>query len=62
MGSRRIAKNAVRCKPCGDVIESKRAGDFVRCSCRACAVDGGMDYLRRVGAEEDMEELSAFED
>ena len=51
----RIIRNAIRCKKCGDVIESKTVHDFKFCSCGACAVDGGYDYLRRCGNREDWE-------
>lgn len=44
---RKIIKNAIQCKLCGDVIESTHRHDYVECKCRACAVDGGHDYLRR---------------
>ena len=47
--TKRIIQNELRCKSCGDVIFSRHRHDFVRCSCGQCAVDGGMDYLRRVG-------------
>ena len=43
----RIIKNAIRCKKCGEVIESENVHDFKFCSCGSCAVDGGHDYLRR---------------
>lgn len=43
----RIIRNAVRCNICGDIIESNYRHDYVTCSCGACAVDGGHDYLRR---------------
>ena len=43
-----ILRNAIRCKRCGDVIESKHRHDFRTCSCGAVAVDGGYDYLRRI--------------
>ena len=62
---KRIIKNAIRCKHCGDVIESKSRHDFVYCSCEACFVDGGHDYLRRgfkTSPEEDYEELSETEE
>lgn len=36
----RITRNAIRCKKCGDVIESKTVHDFKFCSCGTCAVDG----------------------
>jgi len=43
----KIIKNAIRCKRCGDEIESTYRHQYVMCSCGACAVDGGHDYLRR---------------
>lgn len=42
-----IIKNAIKCRKCGDVIESTSTHDFKICSCGACAVDGGHEYLRR---------------
>ena len=42
-----IISNKIRCKKCGDIIESKYLHDYVECSCGACAVDGGKCYLRR---------------
>lgn len=50
--------NRIRCKKCDTVIESKHRHDFVRCPCKAVAVDGGRDYLKRVGDPADYEELS----
>lgn len=47
-----IIKNAIRCNICGDEIESMHRHDFVECSCSACAVDGGHDYLRRCFKED----------
>lgn len=44
---RRITKNVVKCKICGDIIESTYRHDFVTCSCGNVSVDGGHDYLRR---------------
>lgn len=43
----KIIKNAIRCNLCGDEIESTSRHQYVTCSCGACAVDGGLDYLRR---------------
>ena len=37
----RIISNMIKCKKCGDVIESKALHDYVACRCGACAVDGG---------------------
>lgn len=45
----RILRNAIRCMDCGDEIESTHRHDFVTCKCGAVSVDGGKDYLRRVG-------------
>lgn len=53
-----IITNKIRCKKCGDVIESEYTHDFKMCRCGACAVDGGHDYLRRLGNPDDWEELS----
>lgn len=58
---RRILKNAIQCKHCGDVIESKSRHDYKSCSCGRVSVDGGLDYLRRGNhSKEDFEELSEF--
>lgn len=57
----KIIRNAIRCKKCGDIIESKTVHDFKFCSCGSCAVDGGLDYLRRCGNLGDWEELSKVE-
>lgn len=48
-----IIENKIRCKKCGDIIESKTVHDYVTCKCGACAVDGGHTYLRRSGYLED---------
>ena len=34
---------------------------FKFCKCGAVAVDGGKDYLRRVGSKEDYDELVEYE-
>lgn len=57
-----IIKNAIKCKKCGDEIESKTVHDFKFCKCGAVAVDGGHDYLRRCGNREDWEEMSVMRD
>jgi hypothetical protein len=44
-----IVQNAVTCLGCGDFIVSKHRHDYVECTCGAIAVDGGQEYLRRVG-------------
>lgn len=44
-----IIQNAVICNKCDDFIFSKHRHDFVTCKCGAISVDGGQEYLRRVG-------------
>ena len=58
----KIIKNVIKCKKCGDIIESTADCDFKYCACGACAVDGGHQYLKRLGNVEDWEELSETED
>lgn len=57
----RIIRNLARCKKCGDIVESRYTWDFKRCSCGSIAVDGGLDYLKRVGNMSDFIDLSEFE-
>jgi len=58
---RKIVVNKIKCKKCGDVIESTYRHDFKDCKCGAVAVDGGTDYLRRCGNREDWEDMSVWE-
>ena len=44
-----ILSNQVACDLCGDNPWSANRHDFRTCKCGAISVDGGMDYLRRVG-------------
>ena len=53
-----IIHNRIRCRKCRGVIESETVHDFRFCSCGACAVDGGKNYLRRCGYPEDWEDCS----
>lgn len=53
-----IISNKIKCKKCGDIIESKSTNDYKKCSCGTGAVDGGKDYLKRIGNEEDYEDIS----
>ena len=57
-----IIINKIKCKKCGEIIESRHRHDFKFCKCGAVAVDGGKDYLRRLGNQEDYEELSKIEE
>lgn len=56
----KLKKNAIRCKHCGETIESRHRHDFVRCRCGRVAVDGGLDYIRRIGNPEDMEDRCEY--
>ena len=57
----KIMVNKIRCKKCGDVIESKSVHDFKFCKCESVAVDGGHNYLRRLGEPENWDNLSEYE-
>ncbi len=41
-----VIRKAIRCKKCGDIVESASVHDFKTCACGTCAADGGHDYLR----------------
>ena len=58
METRKIKVNKIRCKSCGDVIESEHTHDFRWCKCGSVAVDGGKSYLKRCGNIDNIEELS----
>lgn len=45
-----IVQNAVVCLSCGDFIYSAHRHHFNTCTCGSISVDGGQEYLRRVGA------------
>ena len=62
MKAKILVKNAIRCKHCGDIIESTYRHDFRYCSCHRCAVDGGLDYLRRCGSPKDYEDMSEYKE
>ena len=53
-----ILVNKIRCKKCNTEIESKDVHEFKYCKCGAVAVDGGQEYLRRIGNPEDIEDIS----
>lgn len=57
-----IISNKIKCKKCGDIIESKSTNDLKRCSCGAVEVDEGTEYLNRIGNENDYIELSINKD
>jgi hypothetical protein len=53
-----IVQNAATCLSCGDYIFSRHRHDFVQCTCGSIAVDGGQEYLRRVGDPEAYADMS----
>ena len=64
-----IIRNRVRCKKCDTIIVSHDRHDFKWCQCvdengepNGVAVDGGKDYLRRIGNLDGYEELSITTD
>ena len=52
------SSNKIQCRYCKDVIESKNLHEFKRCSCGKVAVDGGLEYMKRIGNKEDYIDLS----
>lgn len=52
----KLITNKIRCKFCGDVIESRSVHDFVRCRCGKCSTDGGREYAQRSFATENPED------
>lgn len=44
----KIQTNKIKCKKCGDIIESKYIHDFKMCKCNSVGVDGGHEYLKRI--------------
>lgn len=61
LSDKKILVNKIQCKKCNDIIELKDLHDFKWCACKSIAVDGGLEYIRRVGNLEDIIELSEFE-
>lgn len=53
-----IITNSVKCNLCNEVIFSAHVHDYVTCSCGNISVDGGQDYLKRVGGLTNYTELS----
>lgn len=45
----KLIYNAVLCHVCGDLVSSRHRHDFRFCYCGNIAVDGGLEYIRRVG-------------
>ena len=62
MDMKRVIKtNKIQCNLCLDIIESPNTHKMQFCKCGKCAVDGGKEYLRRIGNEGTFTELSEYE-
>ena len=57
----KLIRNRIRCRKCGDEIESFSVHDFKYCKCGACFIDGGHEYCRYGGNLEDIEPLFEYE-
>lgn len=57
----KLLLNAIKCLNCQDIIYSRDRHDFKSCKCTKVAVDGGLDYKRRVGHLDLIEERCAYE-
>ncbi|MCK5603291.1 hypothetical protein KAR91_15515 [Candidatus Pacearchaeota archaeon] len=58
----RIIKNIIKCKACGDIIESVFRHSLKSCSCGKVSVYGGRISLKRFGDLELVEEMSITEE
>ena len=56
----RLITNKIRCKFCGDIIQSRSVHDFRQCTCHKCFTDGGLEYVRRGFDGDDPQKI--FED
>lgn len=60
--------NRIRCKKCGDIIDSQTRHDFRVCQCGTCGIDGGHDYAERCWEPQEdpndipFEDLSTYEE
>lgn len=57
---KKLVRNRIKCKKCGDTIESKSVHDYVTCKCGAVSTDGGLDYMKVSGNNEDWEDFSEW--
>ena len=59
---KQILVNQLQCNSCKDIITSYHTHDFKYCKCGKIAVDGGREYLRRVGELTGYTDLSMMDD
>ena len=55
MKSAGVKFTVYKCLLCDDTISSSYEGEYVRCSCGACAIDQTKHYTRLIGNIHDME-------
>lgn len=48
--NKKLKRNIIRCRHCNDIIESKTEHDFKMCNCGKVAVNGGIEYSKRIFA------------
>lgn len=58
----KLLLNQAKCKLCGDVIQSTSIHDIKQCKCGSISVDGGNEYVRRIGNLDAVEELSIYDE
>ncbi len=56
----KLVANKALCLHCDEVVESKHRHDYVMCSCRSIGVDGGTDYIRRIGDPSDYVDMCVY--
>ena len=60
MSEQKIILNSALCRNCGDTLISQHVHDFKLCQCKMIGVDGGREYLKRIGDPSSIVELSKF--
>jgi len=60
--AKKILTNSITCLVCGEVLFSEFTHDFNYCFCGKVAIDGGKEYLKRVGDKRNFKENSTFDD
>ena len=56
----KLVQNEAQCRKCSDIIFSRSRHHYQECKCGAIAVDGGLDYQRRVGLPDNFIERSLY--
>jgi len=59
-GNKKVMGQKIKCKKCGDIIQSLYRHDYKSCKCGEIFIDGGNDYLR-CGAN-DLENIIDLDD